>query len=191
MSHISVSSLEPLPDLLICPHDVSFLKISVVIQRPILTKLNSSLFPKTCSSHILSKCHLLHCLTLMSGRSAKYIQNLTISSHLHSCHPGLVRSYGLPTPSRSLLSGLCAPHSLFLIRSEGDTEYLYQVIFLSCPVPSFGSVSHSNRQCSFRGLCKAHEPCKAVHDPSLLTSLPAPFTLLTLLQPHSPQGLCT
>lgn len=197
MSHISVSGPEPLPDLLTyCPRDISSLKISVVIWRPVLTKLISRLFRKPCYP-TFSKCRL-HCLILMSGPSAKYIQNLTISSHLRSCHPGPVHSYGRLHHHSSLLSGLRAPYSLFLICSQRDTEYLYQGAFLSCPVPSCGSVSHRNCQCSFRGLCKAHDPCMirpcylstcsfypAHSAPATLASGPlhlTPFTWNTLLQ---------
>lgn len=73
--HISVSSAEPLPDLLTA-HVISFLKIFIIMLRPsILTKLNSSLFSKTCSSHVVSECCLLRCLILMSDPSTKYIQN--------------------------------------------------------------------------------------------------------------------
>lgn len=89
---------------------------------------------------------------------SKCVQNLILSSHLHSCHPGPVHSISCLDHHGSLLSGLCAPHSLSYMQ-QGDTEYLYQVTFLSCSVPSCGAISHSKCQCSFHGLCKALDPC--------------------------------
>lgn len=46
-----------------------------MLRPSILTKLNSSLFSKTCSSHVVSECCLLRCLILRSDPSTKYIQN--------------------------------------------------------------------------------------------------------------------
>lgn len=125
-----------------------------------MTKLNSGLFPKTCSSHILSKCLLLHCLIFMSGPSANSFKVYSEPDRFFP--PPLLSPWScplciLPRPSRQP-PGLCAPHSLSYMQ-QGDTEYLYQVTFLSCSVPSCGAISHSKCQCSFHGLCKALDPC--------------------------------